>query len=61
MEKNNMEIEQCFEIIEDFFVANQITDPLTGMEIMVKHFKQLSQLEQQALVTFMATSSKKTV
>jgi hypothetical protein len=61
MEKNNMNIEQSFEIIEDFFVANQITDPLTGMEVMVKHFKQLSELEQQALVTFMAEGSKKTV
>jgi hypothetical protein len=61
MEKNNMNIEQSFEIIEDFFVANQITDPLTGMEVMVKHFKQLCELEQQALVTFMAEGSKKTV
>ena len=57
----NQTIEQAFEIIEDFFVANQVTDPLTGMEIMVKNFKQLSQTEQQALVTFMAASCKKTV
>ena len=56
-----MNIEQSFEIIEDFFAANQITDPLAGMEIMVNHFKQLSKLEQQALITFMAEGSEKTV
>ena len=61
MEKNNMSIDQSFEILEDFFVANQVVDPLCGMELMVKHFKQLSQLEQQALLTFMAEGSKKTV
>ena len=56
-----MIIEQALEIIEDFFVANQVTDPLKGMEIMVTHFKQLSKQEQQALLTFMAEGSKKTV
>ena len=56
-----MIIEQALEIIEDFFTANQIVDPLTGMEIMVKHFKQLSELEQQALIAFMDYGSKKTV
>jgi hypothetical protein len=61
MTKHNPTIEQSLEIIEDFFVANQVSDPLTGMEIMVKHFKQLSELEQQALLTFMAYGSKKTV
>lgn len=54
-------LEQAFEIIEDFFVANQIQDPLQGMEIMVKHFKQLNTQEQQALATFMDASKKKTV
>ena len=53
-------LEQAFEIIEDFFVANQIQDPLQGMEIMVKHFKQLTKLEQQALAIFMDASCKKT-
>ncbi len=61
MEKHNITIEQAFEIIEDFFEANQVTDPLTGMELMVKHYKQLNKQEQAALVTFMATSRKKTV
>ena len=61
MEKNNITIEQAFEIIEDFFAANQIEDPLKGMEIMVAHYKQLSKQEQDALVTFMAASRKKTV
>jgi hypothetical protein len=56
-----MIIEQAFEIIEDFFIANQIEDPLTGMEVMVTHYKQLSQQEQQALATFMDASRKKTV
>jgi hypothetical protein len=60
MQKNTVTIEQSLEIIEDFFVANQIVDPLTGMEIMVTHFKQLSKLEQQALLTFMEYGSKKT-
>lgn len=56
-----MSIEQSFEVLEDFFVANQVADPLSGMELMVRHFKQLSELEQQALLTFMAEGSKKTV
>jgi hypothetical protein len=52
---------QAFEIIEDFFAANHIEDPLSGMEIMVAHYKQLSKIEQQALATFMDASRKKTV
>jgi hypothetical protein len=56
-----MVIEQAFEIIEDFFTVNQVTDPLTGMELMVKHYKQLNKQEQAALVTFMAASREKTV
>ena len=58
MEQN---LEQAFEIIEDFFAANQVKDPLTGMELMVKHYKQLNKQEQEALVTFMAASREKTV
>jgi hypothetical protein len=56
-----MLIEQAFEIIEDFFVVNQVTDPLQGMEIMVANYKRLTKQEQQALVTFMEASRKKTV
>jgi hypothetical protein len=52
---------QAFEIIEDFFKANQVTDPLKGMEIMVANYKQLNKQEQQALVTFMEASCEKTV
>ena len=52
---------QAFEIIEDFFMANHIEDPLTGIEVMVAHYKQLSKTEQQALATFMDASRKKTV
>ena len=58
MEQN---LEQAFEIIEDFFVANHIQDPLLGMEVMVAHYKQLSKIEQTALATFMEASRKKTV
>jgi hypothetical protein len=61
VEKNTMTIEQSFEVLEDFFVANQVADPLKGMELMVRHFKQLSKLEQEALVVFMAASREKTV
>jgi hypothetical protein len=56
-----MIIEQAFEIIEDFFAANQIEDPLKGMEIMVAHYKQLNKQEQEALATFMAASREKSV
>jgi hypothetical protein len=61
MEEKNMIIEQALEIIEDFFAANHIEDPLTGMEIMVAHYKQLNKQEQAALATFMDASRKKTV
>jgi hypothetical protein len=54
-------LEQAFEIIEDFFAANQIVDPLKGIEVMVAHYKQLSKPEQQALATFMAASREKTI
>jgi len=57
----NQTLEQAFEIIEDFFVANQIDDPLLGMEVMVAHYKQLSKTEQTALATFMDATRKKTV
>jgi hypothetical protein len=57
----NQSLEQAFEIIEDFFVANQIEDPLLGMEVMVAHYKQLTKTEQVALATFMDASRKKTV
>jgi len=53
-------LEQAFEIIEDFFAANQVDDPLTGIELMVAHYKQLNPQEQTALATFM-DASKKTV
>jgi predicted DNA-binding protein len=56
-----MIIEQAFEIIEDFFVANQVTDPLRGMEIMVANYKQLNKQEQEALGVFMAASREKTI
>ena len=57
----NQSLEQAFEIIEDFFVANQIEDPLLGMEVMVANYKKLNKSEQTALATFMDASRKKTV
>jgi hypothetical protein len=57
----NQTLEQAFEIIEDFFAANHIEDPLLGMEVMVAHYKQLTKTEQTALATFMDASRKKTV
>jgi hypothetical protein len=60
MDKNSMTIDQSCEILQGFFIANQVIDPLSGMELMVKHFKQLSVLEKQALLTFMAEGNKKT-
>ena len=54
-------LEQAFEIIEDFFEANNIQDPLLGMEVMVANYKKLSKTEQTALATFMDASRKKTV
>jgi hypothetical protein len=52
---------QAFEIIEDFFAANHIDDPLLGMEVMVANYKKLSKIERDALATFMDASKKKTV
>jgi hypothetical protein len=52
---------QAFEIIEDFFEANHIEDPLLGMEVMVANYKKLSKIERDALATFMDASRKKTV
>jgi hypothetical protein len=52
---------QAFEIIEDFFTANHIEDPLLGMEVMVANYKKLSKVERDALATFIDASKKKTV
>ena len=50
-------IEEACEIIYCFADANQ-KDPLTGIELMVKYFKQLSPKEQQSLVIFMDEAKK---
>jgi hypothetical protein len=47
-----MNLETAIDTILYFSEANQ-TDPLTGIEIMVRYFKQLSPKEQQSLVVFM--------
>ena len=47
-----IDINEACDTIYRFADANQ-TDPLTGIELMVKYFKQLSPKEQQSLVVFM--------
>jgi hypothetical protein len=47
-----IKLEEACDTIYRFADANQ-TDPLTGIELMVKYFKQLSPKEQQSLVVFM--------
>jgi len=47
-----IKLEEACEVIYLFADANQ-TDPLTGIELMVKYFKKLSQKERQSLVVFM--------
>lgn len=52
-----MDINEACNTIELFAEANQL-DPLTGIEIMVKYYKQLSPRERNALVTFMEETKK---
>jgi hypothetical protein len=47
-----LDIQEACDTIYRFADVNQV-DPLKGMELMVKHFKQLSKKEQQALIDFM--------
>jgi hypothetical protein len=54
---NNITLETACEIIYDFSNANSV-DALTGVELMVKYFKQLSQVERKALVMFMDETAK---
>lgn len=48
-----LDIQEACDTIYRFADANQV-DPLKGIELMVTHYKQLSNKEQQALVDFMA-------
>jgi hypothetical protein len=52
-----MNVETAIDTILTFSEANQ-TDPLTGIELMVKYYKQLSPNEQQSLVVFMDETKK---
>jgi len=52
-----MNVETAIDTILTFSDANQ-TDPLTGIELMVKYYKQLSPKEQQSLVIFMDETKK---
>ena len=52
-----MNIDTAVDVILDFSDANQV-DPLTGIELMVKHFRQLSALELRAIRVFMEESAK---
>ena len=52
-----MNLEIAVDIILNFSEANQV-DPLKGIELMVKHFRQLSPLELRAIRVFMEESAK---
>ena len=52
-----MNLEKSVDIILDFAQANQV-DPLQGIELMVKHFRQLSALELRAIRVFIEESAK---
>ena len=52
-----MTLEEAYFYIQDFAEANKV-DELTGIEIMVKYYQQLSSCERSALVTFMDETKK---
>jgi len=52
-----MNLETAVDTILDFSLANQV-DPLRGIELMVKHFRQLSPQELRAIRVFMEESAK---
>ena len=52
-----MDINEACETIELFAEVNHL-DPLSGIEVMVKYFKQLSLHERNALITFMEETKK---
>ena len=52
-----MNLNTAVDIILNFSEANQV-DPLRGIELMVKHFRQLSPAELQAIRTFMDESKQ---
>jgi hypothetical protein len=52
-----MNLEIAVDIILDFSEANQV-DPLKGIELMVKHFRQLFLTELRAIRVFMEESAK---
>ena len=52
-----MNLEKSVDVILDFAVANNV-DPLKGIELMVKHFRQLSPQELRAIRVFMEESAK---
>ena len=52
-----MDIQDAYNAIQAFSEANQV-DELTGIELMVKYYKQLSIRERLALNTFMEESKK---
>jgi hypothetical protein len=52
-----MNLEIAVDIILNFAQDNQV-DPLKGIELMVKHFRQLSPHELRAIRVFMEESAK---
>lgn len=52
-----MTIEDAYGAIQAFSQANHV-DELTGIELMVKHYRQISSRERAALHTFMEETKK---
>ena len=50
-----MTLEESFEVLESFAVANQL-DSLTAMEVMAKNYRKLSNTERQAIGVFLDAS-----
>ena len=53
-----MTLDEACIIIENFVVANNL-DPLSGIELMTKYFKQIAIHERQALIVFMEETKSK--
>jgi len=52
-----MDIQDAYGAIQAFAEANQV-DELTGIELMVKYYRQLSVRERTALHTFMEETKR---
>ena len=52
-----MTLEESFHVLESFAVANNL-DSLTAMEVMAKHYRQLSNTEREAIGVFLDASKE---